>query len=130
PSSETRSRKPESLTSDFFFQAEDGIRAFHVTGVQTCALPICFIVFITLHVIASLLRDRETYRRGVLWRSWRNFASSSLMDVAIWRKLRMYDRPGFHPDDIDTDELVERWREELFGKDGSLNALLVTAKGA
>src|SRR5690606_39461054 len=25
----------------FFFQAEDGIRGFHVTGVQTCALPIC-----------------------------------------------------------------------------------------
>src|SRR5690606_39826257 len=24
----------------FFFQAEDGIRDFHVTGVQTCALPI------------------------------------------------------------------------------------------
>src|SRR5207302_6374758 len=23
------------------FQAEDGIRDFHVTGVQTCALPIC-----------------------------------------------------------------------------------------
>src|SRR5690349_23299392 len=25
----------------FFFQAEDGIRALYVTGVQTCALPIC-----------------------------------------------------------------------------------------
>src|SRR5690606_40578191 len=25
----------------FFLQAEDGIRDFHVTGVQTCALPIC-----------------------------------------------------------------------------------------
>src|SRR5690606_41122819 len=24
----------------FFVQAEDGIRDFHVTGVQTCALPI------------------------------------------------------------------------------------------
>src|SRR6266511_5765796 len=24
----------------FFFQAGDGIRDFHVTGVQTCALPI------------------------------------------------------------------------------------------
>src|SRR5690349_11920961 len=24
----------------FFFQAEDGIRALYVTGVQTCALPI------------------------------------------------------------------------------------------
>src|SRR5439155_7124215 len=30
-------RKPQC---DFFFQAEDGIRDGHVTGVQTCALPI------------------------------------------------------------------------------------------
>src|SRR5690606_40850824 len=28
----------------FFFQAEDGIRDFHVTGVQTCALPILGVV--------------------------------------------------------------------------------------
>src|SRR5690606_40985226 len=28
------------FVSSFFFQAEDGIRDFHVTGVQTCALPI------------------------------------------------------------------------------------------
>src|SRR3712207_7174278 len=27
--------------SFFFFQAEDGIRDIGVTGVQTCALPIC-----------------------------------------------------------------------------------------
>src|SRR2546426_9324993 len=26
----------------FFFQAEDGIRDYKVTGVQTCALPICY----------------------------------------------------------------------------------------
>src|SRR2546427_1358187 len=26
----------------FFFQAEDGIRDLTVTGVQTCALPICW----------------------------------------------------------------------------------------
>src|SRR6266700_2814427 len=31
----------------FFFQAEDGIRYFHVTGVQTCALPISAGVDIT-----------------------------------------------------------------------------------
>src|SRR5262249_58114658 len=29
-----------SLWSLFFFQAEDGIRDWSVTGVQTCALPI------------------------------------------------------------------------------------------
>src|SRR2546430_16445419 len=28
----------------FFFQAEDGIRDLTVTGVQTCALPICAFV--------------------------------------------------------------------------------------
>src|SRR5438046_8558594 len=28
----------------FFFQAEDGIRDWSVTGVQTCALPICVAV--------------------------------------------------------------------------------------
>src|SRR2546430_9171926 len=27
-----------------FFQAEDGIRDLTVTGVQTCALPICFLL--------------------------------------------------------------------------------------
>src|SRR5690606_21443132 len=30
----------QACSSIFFFQAEDGIRDFHVTGVQTCALPI------------------------------------------------------------------------------------------
>src|SRR2546429_5859803 len=28
----------------FFFQAEDGIRDVAVTGVQTCALPICLML--------------------------------------------------------------------------------------
>src|SRR5690606_29345165 len=36
----------------FFFQAEDGIRDFHVTGVQTCALPIT-IQRITAKIIES-----------------------------------------------------------------------------
>src|SRR5690606_39363682 len=34
----------------FFFQAEDGIRYFHVTGVQTCALPICWRVYWRHHL--------------------------------------------------------------------------------
>src|SRR5256885_7825361 len=32
------------LLSFFFFQAEDGIRDYKVTGVQTCALPISRVV--------------------------------------------------------------------------------------
>src|SRR5437870_10437572 len=34
------SRKASARSGVFFFQAEDGIRDGHVTGVQTCALPI------------------------------------------------------------------------------------------
>src|SRR5690606_39894299 len=33
----------------FYFQAEDGIRDFHVTGVQTCALPILVVEAIRPH---------------------------------------------------------------------------------
>src|SRR5215813_3166624 len=36
----------------FFFQAEDGIRDADVTGVQTCALPICW-----SGRVSALLRD-------------------------------------------------------------------------
>src|SRR5205823_9499439 len=36
-----RRRNRSSLACIFFFQAEDGIRYKLVTGVQTCALPIC-----------------------------------------------------------------------------------------
>ena len=32
----------------FFFQAEDGIRDYKVTGVQTCALPISSVVEVVL----------------------------------------------------------------------------------
>src|SRR5207253_5149633 len=38
----------------FFFQAEDGIRDGHVTGVQTCALPIFFQVEASLAPRAAL----------------------------------------------------------------------------
>src|SRR5438093_1343030 len=40
----------------FFFQAEDGIRDWSVTGVQTCALPIC---------------DRDELRRALAVRDQR-----------------------------------------------------------
>src|SRR5688500_19683308 len=38
----------------FFFQAEDGIRVYKVTGVQTCALPIY-----DRHALRRLLEDQR-----------------------------------------------------------------------
>src|SRR5688572_13594129 len=43
----------------FFFQAEDGIRDLTVTGVQTCALPICLTMTGTLVTLwPTMLRTR------------------------------------------------------------------------
>src|SRR5690606_39977186 len=59
------------IFSFFFFQAEDGIRDFHVTGVQTCALPISEVFGWTGSQVnmlkvrgaaSSVRRDLEPYR--------------------------------------------------------------------
>src|SRR5437016_9018279 len=42
-----RSNGRHSSFCSFFFQAEDGIRDWSVTGVQTCALPILLAAFHT-----------------------------------------------------------------------------------
>src|SRR5690606_41140540 len=47
----------------FFFQAEDGIRDFHVTGVQTCALPISFFSILRFS-IKSLIISSEVGGSG------------------------------------------------------------------
>src|SRR5690606_39900789 len=45
------------------FQAEDGIREFHVTGVQTCALPIyCAILMPAVGVPQARCLQRPTHR--------------------------------------------------------------------
>src|SRR5438132_4666427 len=53
-SSAYRRLKYDVVSHFFFFQAEDGIRDHCVTGVQTCALPIC------------LSRRRERFLNRVL----------------------------------------------------------------
>src|SRR3712207_9153379 len=45
----------------FFFQAEDGIRDIGVTGVQTCALPICLGHHLPFH-----LRSLALWRDGLM----------------------------------------------------------------
>src|SRR2546430_6104097 len=46
-----------SVTVFFFVQAEDGIRYLTVTGVQTCALPICKLLVHGDHVQITAEKD-------------------------------------------------------------------------
>src|SRR5688572_33083441 len=51
----------------FFFQAEDGIRDLTVTGVQTCALPICSAPGSTVHCSSTAESTRSpSYCTGCL----------------------------------------------------------------
>src|SRR5437762_11932006 len=65
------------MLNSFFFQAEDGIRDTSVTGVQTCALPICLIstsrlrrsqlkTCERLHIRAPSIFTRSLIRRSIM----------------------------------------------------------------
>lgn len=53
-----------------------------------------------------------------------NLRNSPFARKKIALRLLEYHRPGFHPDDRDTEHLVEQWRDALFGERGALNSYL------
>src|SRR5690606_28926808 len=67
----------------FFFQAEDGIRDFHVTGVQTCALPIYW-----------LLASSNSILFGLTEISIRPTVSASPVGVTVPQKIKRHGRAG------------------------------------
>ncbi|MDE0802038.1 MAG: metal-dependent hydrolase [Acidimicrobiales bacterium] len=78
------------------------------------------VVGASVAVAAMLVLDPRARRdpRGAL----RELGASPFFTKGMWTRLRDYNRRGFHPDDVDTTELVERWRDELFGDDGTLRS--------
>jgi predicted metal-dependent hydrolase len=80
-----------------------------------------FVLGLIASIIGSLLLDPKTYRPGVLRKSWRKVRRSPIVSRDLWDRLKDYERPDFHPDDHDTDELVATWRATLFGDAGTLN---------
>src|SRR5437870_12341988 len=63
----------------FFFQAEDGIRDGHVTGVQTCALPISPLASTSALPRTSMPRGRQgvTVARSSTTKATRGSARTS-----------------------------------------------------
>src|SRR5256885_2927424 len=83
----------------FFFQAEDGIRDYKVTGVQTCALPISAVPDDHL-AGAVLLRRNHPLERGVLERMVLDLDRHAL--VVHVERGTLGNRPGFqHPLELD-----------------------------
>src|SRR5690606_12466827 len=96
------------LTSFFFFQAEDGIRDFHVTGVQTCALPISF--------------NRPRFRGGPTM-------PNVLVDTVDGVRIITLNRPERHNavNDEMGEEPAEAWSDAF--EDAATIAILVKGAG-
>src|SRR5690606_40315344 len=73
----------------FFFQAEDGIRDFHVTGVQTCALPISLMVLKEKfpNYEFSLIMGMDNLKNFHKWKNHEQILKQCSVLV--------YPRPGF-----------------------------------
>jgi len=84
-------------------------------------ITVGFIGGVALIVGLSLLKDRAAYNPVRLLRSLRRLATSPILSRELWRELRSYNEVGFHPSDRDATALLEHWREELFGAEGTLN---------
>jgi uncharacterized protein len=107
------------------FKAVGGSERMRVWTMKFIRLG--FVIGMGLQVIVSVLMDPDARRHPVkLWRSLRKLKASPFLSRETWRTLKEYDHPDFHPDDRDTDELVSRWRAELFGDQGTLNDKLAT----
>src|SRR5256885_12402804 len=110
----------------FFFQAEDGIRDYKVTGVQTCALPICSYVYTMPALLNEYLGTRfkivagyqgiatiylamergEVDSQGVTWGEFRIARPSLVKDRKIDVLVQSAPKSADLPDVPTLDELA------------------------
>src|SRR5688572_33131793 len=82
----------------FFFQAEDGIRYLTVTGVQTCALPICNLDLFLANGhpddFIEMRNPRVKYREPMLLfrNNGRGFENVSAQSGPVFNKYRSEER--------------------------------------
>lgn len=77
------------------------------------------IPLVTLAVLVSIATDPWGWRPRTVLRQMFEIFRSPLIK-GLMADLRVYMRPGFHPDDVDTTALVAQWSQELFGDAGHL----------
>jgi uncharacterized protein len=86
-----------------------------------------FILETSIMGVISMAKDREVWRHPLqTLRSLARLPGSPFVSLRAVRILAEYHRPGFHPNDRDTKQLIAQWRQALFGRDGQLTELLAS----
>lgn len=83
------------------------------------AMYLFTIPVVTLGVLLSIATDTQGWRPFKVLRQTYGVFRGPLVK-GLLADLRVYMTPGFHPDDVDTGALLERWQKELFGTEGTL----------
>src|SRR5690625_1199598 len=106
--------------NNFFFQAEDCIRDGHVTGVQTCALPIYFYDALSMNL--SVRTERNTWLRS---------NANPSMDIQFTGRLDVAKPPGGEMAIFgDIEVIPERSRIRQFGRTFQISTGLLQFNGA
>lgn len=100
------------------YRAAGGSEALRIWTMRI--VSVMFVAETVVQTALSLLRDRASYNPLRLLRSLWALRKSPFLSRDITRKLRTYNKRGFHPDDWDATELIEQWKAELFGEQGIL----------
>src|SRR5690625_7249111 len=98
----------------FFFQAEDGIRDGHVTGVQTCALPIFSFRYTKARepsIVVPWPLPPYRYLTGKwLFKKRRRFGICSRINRSEERRVGKEGRYRWHPEQRDSEKSNEGGR--------------------
>ncbi|HEX2312621.1 MAG TPA: metal-dependent hydrolase [Thermomonospora sp.] len=104
------------------YRAVGGTERMRITTMRVISTML--LAHVVAHTVLSLLTDRATYDPVRLVGSLARLRHSPFLAREVIRNLRAYNRPGFHPDDVDSTEILDRWRAELFGPEGALTGHL------
>jgi uncharacterized protein len=100
------------------YRAVGGTEKMRIRVMNT--MTVSFLFGTILHTILSMLADRATYNPLRLLKSLAALRHSPFLTREVRRRIAAYNKVGFHPDDNDNTELLDRWRAELFGANGRL----------
>ncbi|HET6964234.1 MAG TPA: metal-dependent hydrolase [Acidimicrobiales bacterium] len=104
------------------FQQVSGDQKLRIRTMK--ATTVIFLGALFGNTVISLAKDRNAWNPVRLWGSLKKLRDNPFFTRDVWHRLQDYNRPDFHPDDHDTEELLARWREELFGGEGELTEML------
>lgn len=82
--------------------------------------------------VQALVHARLMATRKVLWKPWRWARGATRLWIYPGYLTRLvpaylaYFKPGFHPNDRDTNELLRKWETQLFGATGQLRDRLAS----